>query len=212
MLDISKELNHIEALVRSLGSGGIEVLGGDYTGGIYLQQSPDEIAPCIMDLILIRDKGRFKNYLEIGAAAGGSTYLLNLFFNWDNILLIDDNKHRHKHWKFRKEILKHIRYEEFIGNSHTEVAYDFAKRFKFDLIFIYGDHSYEGIKMDIEMYSGLLNKGGLLLLHDTIVDAFKGVRQAFKELKMNRNFKFINEYISKKQHKLGLGLFQKVSG
>ena len=37
---------------------------------------------------------------------------------------------------------------------------------KFDLIYVDGDHSYEGVKADIENYSGKLNAGGLLVMDD----------------------------------------------
>jgi len=214
MLDISKDHNlkqDIEKFIRSLGSGSLAVFGGEYEGGIYLQQIPDEIASCIVDVINIRDKGRFKNYLEIGAASGGATYLFNHFFNWDNVLLIDDNQHKYRHWCLRENILKHIKHEEFIGDSHTEEAFNFAKRFMFDLIFIDGDHTYEGVKKDIEMYLGLLNVGGLVLFHDTLFDRRSlGVKRAFEELKADENFKFINEYVSKTKRKLGLGLLQRI--
>jgi Methyltransferase domain len=44
-----------------------------------------------------------------------------------------------------------------------------------DLIFIDGDHRYEGVKRDFENYRGLLSDRGVILLHDVDPDhAFKG--------------------------------------
>jgi predicted O-methyltransferase YrrM len=43
---------------------------------------------------------------------------------------------------------------------------------QFDFIFIDGDHSYEGIKMDWEIYSRKITKGGIIALHDTTVPDF----------------------------------------
>jgi hypothetical protein len=37
---------------------------------------------------------------------------------------------------------------------------------KLDLLFVDGDHSYEGVKRDFEMYSPLVRKGGLVAFHD----------------------------------------------
>jgi predicted O-methyltransferase YrrM len=37
---------------------------------------------------------------------------------------------------------------------------------KVDFLFIDGDHSYEGVKSDFEMYSGLVRPGGLIVFHD----------------------------------------------
>ena len=36
----------------------------------------------------------------------------------------------------------------------------------FDFLFIDGDHTYEGVKTDFEMYSPLVRQGGLVALHD----------------------------------------------
>jgi len=37
-----------------------------------------------------------------------------------------------------------------------------------DFLFIDGDHSYEGVKMDFEMYSPLVRKGGIIAFHDIV--------------------------------------------
>jgi predicted O-methyltransferase YrrM len=37
---------------------------------------------------------------------------------------------------------------------------------KLDFLFIDGDHTYEGVKKDFEMYSPLVRKGGLIAFHD----------------------------------------------
>jgi predicted O-methyltransferase YrrM len=40
---------------------------------------------------------------------------------------------------------------------------------KLDLLFIDGDHTYEGVKQDFELYSGLVRPGGIIALHDIVV-------------------------------------------
>jgi predicted O-methyltransferase YrrM len=37
---------------------------------------------------------------------------------------------------------------------------------KVDFLFIDGDHTYDGVKADFEMYSGLVRPGGLIVFHD----------------------------------------------
>jgi predicted O-methyltransferase YrrM len=37
-----------------------------------------------------------------------------------------------------------------------------------DFLFIDGDHSYEGVKKDFELYSTLVRKGGLIVFHDIV--------------------------------------------
>ena len=39
-----------------------------------------------------------------------------------------------------------------------------------DFMFIDGDHSYEGVKKDFEMYSPLVRKGGIVAFHDARLD------------------------------------------
>ncbi len=54
-----------------------------------------------------------------------------------------------------------------------------------DLIFIDGDHTYEGCKSDIVLYTPKLKKGGWMLIHDVHKGgggAFPGVERSVKEL------------------------------
>ena len=37
-----------------------------------------------------------------------------------------------------------------------------------DFLFIDGDHTYEGVRADFEMYSPLVREGGLIALHDIV--------------------------------------------
>ena len=66
----------------------------------------------------------------------------------------------------------------------------------FDLIFIDGDHSYNGVKSDYEISK---NSGKIFVFHDIISDVCPGVVQFWNELKNNKNdtynfFEFIEQY------------------
>ena len=37
-----------------------------------------------------------------------------------------------------------------------------------DFLFIDGDHTYEGVKQDFQMYSPLVRKGGVVAFHDVV--------------------------------------------
>jgi predicted O-methyltransferase YrrM len=79
---------------------------------------------------------------------------------------------------------------------------------KIDVLFIDGDHSYEGVKKDFELYSTLMSEKGIIIIHDTdsnyeaalIVseDAkkdhhrFDGPSVFVKELENNPNYNLIN--------------------
>ena len=196
----------IKSKIEDFGCDSLVVFGGKFEGGIFLQQISDEFANCILDILSLIRKS-LSNYLEIGCATGGSTFTFNYFFKFDNIALIDDN--RHKRAALRKQILKGIKYSEFIGDSHSIEAFKFVNnlRLRFDIMFIDGDHSYDGVKLDVQTYLPFLSRNGFLILHDTVACA--GVKKMFEEVKQYHNLKLVGEYISK-SHKppLGIGLFQ----
>jgi predicted O-methyltransferase YrrM len=52
------------------------------------------------------------------------------------------------------------------GDSHDKETLKKVSDRKYDLLFIDGDHSFEGVKKDFEMYSPLVRKGGLVAFHD----------------------------------------------
>lgn len=60
-----------------------------------------------------------------------------------------------------------------------------------DFMFIDGDHSYDGLKTDWELYSTKLKKGGIVLLHDTTVPDFDQQRARFGSIR------YFNETILK---------------
>ena len=103
----------IESVVRSFGSDSLKVVGGDFEGGIHLQQVPDEISHCISDLLKLQNQKTIKgikSFLEIGSAAGGNAFIFNHWFDIERTVIIDDNKHpKHIH---RPQTLSHIEYHE----------------------------------------------------------------------------------------------------
>lgn len=50
----------------------------------------------------------------------------------------------------------------------------------FDLVFVDGDHGYEGAMLDLERWGGRVRKGGLVLVHDA-TPRFPGVMRALRE-------------------------------
>lgn len=197
----------IEQFILDAGSDSLSVFGGVYEGGVHAQQVPDELAPCIA--AILGSGEQITSYLEIGVAAGGTAYLFNHFFHPEKIVLIDDNRH----WKhtLRPEILKDIERLEIIGNSRDPEIVSHIKG-PFDLIIIDGDHSYMGIKADIDNYLPMLRKGGFLVLHDTVFEGPDwGVSQMVAELKNGFTLLIIGEYRSTKYPVCGLALFRKVS-
>ncbi len=61
---------------------------------------------------------------------------------------------------------------------------------KVDFLFIDGDHTYEGVKLDFQMYSPLVKKGGIVGFHDIVVHHESlncGVHDFWAELCLEHN-------------------------
>jgi predicted O-methyltransferase YrrM len=76
-----------------------------------------------------------------------------------------------------------------------------------DFLFIDGDHSYEGVKMDFEMHSPLVKKGGLIAFHDVAVQPPETgceVNRFWNEIK--RKYEYIEIVENWDQKEAGIGL------
>ena len=203
-----------EQYIESLGSDSQLVFGGTFEGGYHIQQIPDEITPCINDII--NSKVKIENFLDIGSAAGGSTFLFNEVFNLKHIVIIDDNQHpKHVH---RARVIKTIKKElirkmgsitEVIGNSHDEEVVKAIRQLKrkYDVILLDAGHDYDDILMDEKNYGGLLNSGGFLIVHD--VEIFDSARLAFDKISKMKRYKDSKKYISKTHTPCGIGVLRK---
>ncbi len=69
--------------------------------------------------------------------------------------------------------------------STSPAAVEQASQQEYDLLFIDGDHSYEGVKMDFELYSPLLKQGGYLVFDDYQAPSWPGVQRAVDEIVLN---------------------------
>ena len=89
----------------------------------------------------------------------GSTYIVDAMngfngeTNWEN----EDSLFR-KHFtpKFIKETTEKAYYDFFVKQD-----------IKIDLLHIDADHTFEGVKKDFDLYSNIMNKGGIITIHDT---------------------------------------------
>ena len=79
------------------------------------------------------------------------------------------------------------------GSSHEPAVLDRVKSLfagaPVDVLFIDGDHSYEGVKQDYEMYRPLVRPGGMIAFHDI-------VRTSFENCQVDR---FWNELAEKRR-------------
>jgi len=125
-------------------------------------------------------------------------------------------------------------YPRFIKETSENAFYNFftLHDIKIDILFIDGDHTYEGVKKDFELYSTILSKNGIVIIHDTderfenklIVsedakkDYFKfdGPSRLIKELQNNSEWSIINLFnfgiINTKPSSSGLTIINRKNG
>lgn len=101
-------------------------------------------------------------------------------------------------------------YPRLIKETSENAFYNFfiLQDIKIDFLFIDGDHSYEGVKLDFDLYSTILSENGVIIIHDTddkfennlIVSedakkdhySFDGPAKLVKEIQKNPSWNLIN--------------------
>jgi cephalosporin hydroxylase len=165
---------------------------------------PLQIMDEIKNLLLILDKVKPKVILEIGTAEGGTLFLFSNIAHEEAILIsVDLYQTIEKRILFR--YIKKEKQKIFLiqGDSHSietlRKIEGILKGRKVDFLFIDGDHSYEGVKKDFEMYSPLVRKGGIIAFHDIIPDYYTryGIKTSSSAGEV---YKFWNEIKEKYEH------------
>lgn len=182
---------------------------------IRSNQNEDEI----YQLLSLVESVSPKSVLEIGTARGGTLFMLSQVLDPNaNIISIDIPKDRYsggypiwkipiyKSFKRKNQKIKLIR-----KNSHAVSTADIVQNYldghKIDFLFIDGDHSYDGVKKDFEMYHPLVRSGGLIAFHDIVpgpTEKVGGVPEFWKEIKDSYEHKeFVNDW---NQERYGIGV------
>ncbi len=127
-----------------------------------------------------------KRALEIGSFEGASAIWLLDFFSGLKITCVDtfspgfDDVTGEYEQRFDRNVLEYGNRVIKLKGKSTDVLKSFSSRSKYDLIYIDGDHTYEGVKADIELAYPLLKAGGVMIFDDYNNTDF-GVRQAVDE-------------------------------
>lgn len=75
----------------------------------------------------------------------------------------------HVSWSDEDSFFRTHFYPAFIKDTTENAFYNFfvKQNIKIDFLHIDADHSYEGVKKDFELYSQIMNPGGIISLHDS---------------------------------------------
>ncbi|MEX2514713.1 MAG: class I SAM-dependent methyltransferase [Candidatus Paceibacterota bacterium] len=188
------------------------------SGGFIRQM---QISSEITSLLNRLENEDIKNILEIGTARGGTLFSFSKVSSGESKLIsIDlpkgdfgDGYSFLKIPLFKSFASKDKKIYLIRKDSHKGITLDEVKEIlsdqKLDFLFIDGDHTYDGVKKDFEMYSSLVKEGGLIAFHD-IVDGPKenvgGVPRFWQEVKNEHKYEeFIEDPL---QGGYGIGLIK----
>ncbi len=175
----------------------------------------DEVAQLLDDVKSLHPQ----TVLEIGTHRGGTLYLwTRLAQSGATLISIDlpGGKFGGGYSPFRIPIYKKFaRANQTLhllrSDSHAAATLEETKRLlaghSIDFLFIDGDHTYDGVKTDYQMYSPLVRPGGLIVFHDIAGNyADTQVKSFWDTLTPTHPHR---EYISNPGGQYGIGLLQK---
>jgi predicted O-methyltransferase YrrM len=164
-----------------------------------------------------------RRILEIGTARGGNLFLLSRAASRDALLLSLDmpsgyyggGYSRLKTLIFRGFLRSSQRLACLRGNSHDRSCLERVRTLfqgsSLDLLFINRDHTYEGVRKDHEMYSGLVRDGGLIAFHGIVHDPEEAnchVETLWNEIKGDFHYQEVIE--SRDQGWAGIDILRKL--
>jgi len=191
----------------------------DYCG---IQIAPMQVRSEITALLQFLETRRTERVLEIGTARGGTFFLLSRVASKDAQLITIDlpnGPFGADSYPWRTNLVRSLgreRQETHVlrADSHRVETLDRVKEFlcgkTLDLLFIDGDHRYEGVKTDFASYAPLVRAGGLIALHDIVPGEEKyvgGVPDFWREVKQGQRAREFVE--SWEQGGYGIGLLEK---
>jgi cephalosporin hydroxylase len=130
----------------------------------------------IIGLLQLLDKLKPQAMCEIGTQKGGTLFLLAHAGQEKGKVISVDLSYPSKEYRSALKYLgmRNQKITCIEGDSHQANILNQVNRCigveKLDFLFIDGDHTFEGVKLDYEMYSPLVRRGGIIAFHDIVSD------------------------------------------
>jgi len=131
----------------------------DWWEGRFIIQDPREL----WELVEILSALKPQCGLEIGTACGGTALVWQLFTPL--VVSVSAVPREESEGILTDNMFPNCKF--ITGDSHSQETLEKVKEFApYDYLFIDGDHSTEGCRMDYDMYARLVKAGGVVAFHD----------------------------------------------
>jgi predicted O-methyltransferase YrrM len=211
--------------VRSVGPGSLdaalEVAERFRFGDVTI--APLQVRSEILDFLHLLEEKPPEAVLEIGTARGGTLFLFSRVARPDAVLVTIDfpggegsfggnPAHARRGRLYRSMRRERQRVEFIAADSHLpatrERVVELLDGRALDLLFIDGDHTYEGICADYELYAPLVRRDGLIAFHDIVPGPSERVGGAptfWCEVRDSTALEFVEDW---KQGGYGIGVLK----
>lgn len=124
-----------------------------------------------INLLLQKIKRTGMSILEIGTSQGSSAVLLGAYAKCyrGKLYTVDSYVGNYKWFTIFENRMKNFALTQSVTQLHMSserAFYNLKNLPDFDIIFLDGNHTYEGIKQDIKLWGNRVKKGGILCGHD----------------------------------------------
>jgi predicted O-methyltransferase YrrM len=193
----------------------VSLVFGFKSGRIQPFQEQEELASLVREVRALNPL----RVLEIGTAKGGTLFLWTQLAQWNATIVSIDLPHgnfgggytRRRGLLYRRFAAKTQKLHLLRLDSHAESTLRKIEQLfagsQIDLLFIDGDHTFEGVKRDWELYSSLVRSGGITVFHDVAANyddtQVKRLWDSIKGGFRNR------EYVANPGGKYGIGVLVK---
>jgi predicted O-methyltransferase YrrM len=200
--------------------GLIDLAFSFYCLGIKIK--PAQVEEEILQLLYILKDLKPKYLMEIGTFMGGTLFLFCQVADPNAVIISVDLPYGrfgggYPKWRiplYKSFVKSNQKLYLFRLNSHDPKTFKLVQNTLnnqlLDFLFIDGDHSYEGVKLDFEMYSPLVRRGGIIAFHDIVPGPEKhvgGVPIFWNEIK--NQFKTLEIVKDWNRGKAGIGVIFK---
>lgn len=188
---------------------GISHTAFDYSGyWMYRSICPQQI-PCeVQQLAKEVKKISPSAILEIGTSSGGTLYIWSRYLkSCKKIISVDlPEGYFYNKMKFFELFDSGKKFYFLRSNSHDKETHGKVSKIlnnsKIDFLFIDGDHSYNGVMQDFEMYKKFVAGGGIIAFHDIAYHPNYGVNMFWNEIKHN----YVSKEIIASKNQVGYGI------